>query len=459
MAVTTDLDNLLAQVQPLREEIVAFHQAIVRIPTVNTGVMPTGNETPCCEYIRDRLAAEGIESEILESAPTRGNLIARLEGEGGGPSLLFMTHLDVVPIEDESAWTHPPFSATLADGKVWGRGSDDCKAVTTAAFFATILLKRSGLARKGDVIFTGTADEESGGFYGYGWLAEHHPDKIRADFAINEGGSGPMPSHDGLIYGLPLGEKGRVEVTITIAGRSGHASRPWAADNALEKAGRVLTAIAAYQPEIDLSHPIFDHLGEMVEGLERPTPETLEDTLARIAEVHRPTSVLLRGLTRMTLTPTVLHAGVKSNSIPATAVLKCDVRSVPGQDAEYVKGEVEKTVQGIDGVSVEVEVWARSSQSPFGTPFTNAIEHSLALAVDRPDLRLIPSFTAGFTDSQWVRPLGVEAYGFNPIHPEGNTARAGVHGVDESIEVDALVARTKAYLAAAYFTVVEGLKS
>lgn len=450
----TALDDLLAQVEPLRDQIVSFHQDIVRIATVNTGVMPTGDETPCAEYLQKRLAAEGIESEILESAPNRGNLIARIKGEGGGPSLMFMTHLDVVPVEDESTWTYPPFSATLADGKIWGRGSDDCKAVTTAAFFATTLLVKSGLARKGDLIYTGTADEESGGFYGFGWLAKNHPEKITADFAINEGGSGPMPSHEGLIYGLPLGEKGRVEVTITISGRSGHASRPWAADNALEKAGKVLTALAAYKPEIDLTHPIFDYLGEMIEGMQKPTAETLEECLAAVKERSAATATLLRGLSRMTLTPTILHAGVKSNSVPASAKIICDVRIVPGQDAEYVRREVEKTVGDIPGVTVDVEIWATSSQSPFGTTFTKTLERSLAMASDRPDLRLIPSFTAGFTDSQYVRPLGVQAYGFNPIHPEGNTGRAGVHGVDESIEVEALVVRTKAYLAAAYLTLV-----
>lgn len=452
----TELDDLLAQVEPLRDQIVAFHQDIVRIATVNTGIMPTGNETPCAEYLQKKLAAEGIDSDILESAPNRGNLIARIKGQGGGPTLMFMTHLDVVPVEDESTWTYPPFDATLADGKIWGRGSDDCKAVTTAAFFATALLKKSGLPRKGDLIYTGTADEESGGFYGFAWLAKHHPEKITADFAINEGGSGPMPSREGVIYGLPLGEKGRVEVTLTITGRSGHASRPWAADNAVDKASKVLTALAGYKPEIDLSHPIFDYLGEMIEGLERPTPETLEECLATIAKSSSSTAILLRGLTRMTLTPTIIHAGVKSNSIPATAIITCDVRTVPGQDAEYVKSEVEKTVADIDGVKVNVEIWAQSSQSPFGTTFTDTLEKSLAIASDRPDLRMIPSFTAGFTDSQYVRPLGVQAYGFNPIHPEGNTSRAGVHGVDESIEVEALVVRTKAYLAAAYMTLVAG---
>lgn len=457
--MSNDLDTLLAQVEPLRGEIIRFHQEIVRIPTVNAGPRPdTGNETVCCEYIQRRLNDEGIESEILESAPGRGNLIARLAGEGGGPSLLMMSHLDVVPVEDERTWTHPPFSGDLVDGKIWGRGSDDCKAVTTAAYWATVLLHRSGLRRKGDLIFTGTADEESGGFYGYGWLAEHHPEKIRADYAINEGGCLPLPAQEGLLYGLPIGEKGRYEVTITISGRSGHASRPWAADNALDKAGRVLTAIAAYRPEIDLAHPIFDHLGEMAPGLGRPTPETLEETLARVAEVSRSTSVMLRALSRMTLTPTVLHSGVKTNSIPAAAVLKCDVRSLPWQDADYVKGQVEQVVEGIDGVQVGVEVWARSTQSPFGTSFTDALRQAVVLAADRPDVRLIPSFSVGFTDSQWVRPLGVQAYGFNPIHPEGDTVRSGVHGVDESIEVEALIVRTRSFLAAAYLVLVEGLE-
>lgn len=452
------LEELLAQVDASRDEIVRFHQDIVRFPTINSGQMPTGNETECCEYIRGRLAAEGIESEILESAPTRGNLIARLPGQGGGPSLLFMSHLDVVPVGDEKAWTYPPFSAHLADGKIWGRGSDDCKATTTASFFATALLRRSGLPLKGDLVFTATADEESGGNYGYGWLAENAPDKIKADYALNEGGGSPLLSRKGMLYGLSLGEKGRLEVTISISGRSGHAARPWSADNALVKSGRVLEAIARYQPEIDLSHPVFKWVSEMGEGLETPAEDTIQELADRIAEVDRPTSWLLLALSRMTVTPTMLRAGEKSNIIPASAVLKCDARTLPGQDAEYVKREVEKAVAGIDGIKVDVEVWARSTQSPFDTPFTHMLERSLGVATGRQDIRLAPTFTIGFTDSQWVRPLGVQAYGFSPIHPEGDVLAAGVHGVDESIEVETLMTRTRAYLAAAYFTVVQGLE-
>ncbi len=452
----SELAALLSGVDALRDEMVAFHQDIVRFATVNTGAMPTGNETPCCEYIQTRLKGEGIEAEILESAPTRGNLIARLPGTGGGSSLLFMSHLDVVPVEDAATWSHPPFGAEIADDKIWGRGSDDAKSVTTASYFATVLLKRLGLPLRGDLIFTATADEESGGNYGYGWLAEHAPAKIRATYALNEGGGAPLLSREGLLYSLALGEKGRLEVTLTLAGRSAHASQPWNADNALTKAGRVLQALDAYDPTIDLSHPIFDHLGEMVAGLERPTPGTLESTLQRVAAADQATASMLRASSRLTITPTILHAGVKSNSIPAAATLRCDSRTLPGQDAAYVKREVEQAVAGIDGVTVGVDVWARSTQSPFDTPFTRVLQRALAMATVSSDVRLAPTLTAGFTDSQYVRPLGVQAYGFSPAHPAAARVRSGVHGVDEYIDIETLLMRTKAYLAAAYMTLVEG---
>jgi acetylornithine deacetylase/succinyl-diaminopimelate desuccinylase-like protein len=448
-----DLGALLADVDGIRDELIEFHRDLVRFETVNTGAMPTGFETPCCEYLKRRLDAEGIGSEILESAPGRGNLVARLGGTGGAPSLLFMSHLDVVPVEDAKAWRYPPFGAQVAEGKIWGRGSDDCKAVTTAAYFATVLLRRRGVPARGDVIFTATADEESGGFYGYGWLAEHHPEKIRADFALNEGGGMPLPSPRGMRYGIALGEKGRVEVSLSIAGRSAHASQPWLADNALVKASRAVAAIAGYAPALDVAHPVFDHLGDMVPGVPRPTVETLEDVLVRVAEIDRATASLLRAASRMTLAPTVLHAGVKSNSIPAAAVLRCDARTLPGQDAAYVRREVEQTLGGLDGVSVSVQTWARSTESPFGTPFTGVLERALRLALGREDVGLLPTLTAGFTDSQYVRPLGVQAYGFAPIHPAGDRVRSGVHGVNEQVEIDTLLVRTKVYLAAAYLTV------
>ena len=111
------LEELFAQVDEQREEIIALEQALVRIPSVNTGFMPTGDETPVCEYIRDWLAEDGIKSEILGRTPERGNIIARIEGSNPEAGLMFMSHTDVVPVEEEEKWRFPPFSATIADGQ------------------------------------------------------------------------------------------------------------------------------------------------------------------------------------------------------------------------------------------------------------------------------------------------------------------------------------------------------
>ena len=173
-----DIRELLAQVDSSRDEIVALEQALVRIPSVNTGFMPTGDETPVCEYIRDWLAEDGIPSEILESSPNRGNILARLDGRASDAGLMFMSHTDVVPVEEEEKWRFPPFSATIAEDRVFGRGASDCKGLLTAQLMAMRMLKRNGIQLEKGLILASGADEEHGGRYGFGWLAEHHPEKL-----------------------------------------------------------------------------------------------------------------------------------------------------------------------------------------------------------------------------------------------------------------------------------------
>src|SRR5947209_6351317 len=143
-----------------------------------------------------------------------------------------MSHTDVVPVEDERLWEHPPFSGTIDRGRVYGRGADDDKADVVAHSMAAILLTRAGVYLGGELVCLAAADEESGGRWGAGWVAEHLPEHIRADVAINEGGGGvPVQTPQGLMYLVCTGEKGRLEAHVTRQGRSGHASRPWVADN------------------------------------------------------------------------------------------------------------------------------------------------------------------------------------------------------------------------------------
>src|SRR6266545_2516988 len=221
-----DLPTLLSSVDAAQDEIVSLLQDLVRVPTINAGARPdTGNESAACELLRPKLEAADVPCEVHESAPGRGNLLARL-GMGDGQRLLLMSHTDVVPVEDESLWEHPPFSGTLDRGRVYGRGADDDKGDVVAYAMAMVLLARAGIALDGELIYVAAADEESGGRWGVGWLAEHHPDKIRADVAVNEGGGSPIHTEQGLLYPLCSGEKGRLEARVTRKGRSGHASRP-----------------------------------------------------------------------------------------------------------------------------------------------------------------------------------------------------------------------------------------
>ena len=238
-----DYRAVFSQIDDMAGEIVELHRDLVRIPSVNTGRMPTGDETAVCEYVRDWLAEDGVESEILGRVPERGNVIARIEGRNAAARLMFMSHTDVVPVEEEDKWTFPPFSATIRDGRVYGRGASDCKGLLAAQMVAMRLLRRNGIALRDSLILCSGADEEHGGRYGFGWLAENHPEKITAPFAVNEGGGTPIEAAGGLTYLLGVGEKGRLQVEFEIKGVSAHASVPWQGTNALYRLSRLLERI------------------------------------------------------------------------------------------------------------------------------------------------------------------------------------------------------------------------
>jgi acetylornithine deacetylase/succinyl-diaminopimelate desuccinylase-like protein len=447
------IDDLLASVDAARDEIVSLLQELVRIPTVNTGPRPdTGNETAVCELLGSRLRSEEIPFQVHESAPGRGNLIAHL-GKPGGKRLLLMSHTDVVPVEDESLWEHPPFSGTIDRGRIYGRGADDDKADVAAYCMALLLLQRAGVRLDGELVWLAAADEESGGRWGAGWVAEHHVDAVRADVAVNEGGGVPMRVDAGLIYPLSLGEKGRLEARITRKGRSGHASVPWRADNPVPVLAEAIQRIAAYEPEIDVSHPYFREVLHAFGLSQTPTAENID----RIADglPDKAVGAFLKAASRMTVTPTMLQAGVKSNSIPDRAAVVCDVRALPGQDDAFVKRELEHLLRGLD-VSVEVDYTAVSNASPADAPFVDTLRQALAAALGHGAFSFIPNLTVGFTDSRFLRPLGTQVYGFSPHHPDAERLRAGVHGNNEFMEIDSLLLRTKFAVALALRTLHGG---
>jgi acetylornithine deacetylase/succinyl-diaminopimelate desuccinylase-like protein len=441
--------DVFASVDAARNEIVDLLQQLVRIPTVNAGPRPdTGNETLACALLRGKLEPLSIAHDVHESAPGRGNLIARM-GSPGGKRLLCMSHTDVVPVEDETLWEHPPFSGTIDRGRIYGRGADDDKADVVAYCMAMVLLHRAGVELQGELVWLAAADEESGGRWGAGWVADHFADALRADVAVNEGSGVPVATDSGPIYPVSLGEKGRLEARVVRRGRSGHASVPWRSDNPVPVLAEAVQRIAAYEPEIDVSHPYFR---AVVGGLGLPQAPTAEN-IDRIADglPDQALGAYVKAASRMTVTPTMLHAGVKSNSIPDRATLVCDVRALPGQDDAFVKRELEHALRGLD-VSVDVEYTAVSNASPADSPFLGTIRTALGQALGTEEFHVIPSLTVGFTDSRFVRPLGTAVYGFAPHHPDAERSRSGVHGNNEFMEIDSLLLRTRWAMALALET-------
>ncbi|MFC1715469.1 M20 family metallopeptidase [Candidatus Poribacteria bacterium] len=447
----TKLDELLTEADKSRDEVIELLQELVRIPTVNTGVMPTGNETELCQFLKKKLDAEGIDSEVIEGVPTRGNLVARLPGtDDGKAKLMFMSHTDVVPIGDESKWVHPPFGGNIDNGRLYGRGSSDCKSLTACETMATILLKRLGVPLKRSLILAAGSDEETGSRNGFRWLAKNAKEKIAAEFAINEGGGSCFQTPKGLCFAVALGEKGRLEAWIDFTGKSCHASSPWKGDNALLKLAQAVQKINDCQPELSTSAIAFRELPRLFGVKEADiTPENIDNLIDGMPDDDSFIKSTLRGLSRMTVTPTMVSGGVKSNVVPDAFRLICDIRVLPGQDIPYITAELERVLSDIEGCEVNVRGTTSPSASPSDDDFLKAIRRSL-VKVAGTNVEVMQNLTVGFTDSSAVRPLGTTVYNFAPYHPDSETGKGNVHGVNESIDVEDLVFRTKVLAALAY---------
>ncbi|MEM3628360.1 MAG: M20/M25/M40 family metallo-hydrolase, partial [Candidatus Bathyarchaeia archaeon] len=201
----------------IEEEVTTLLSDLIKINTTN----PPGNETKAAKFLAETLERDGFKCEILESAPGRGNVITRLKGTGEKPSLLLLSHLDVVAANPKE-WSVDPFSGLVKDGFVWGRGAMDMKSMTAMEVMVMKLLKRNGVRLKGDVILAATADEEKGGEYGAGWLVQKYPEKVRADYVINEGGGQAIPVDGKNIFTIQTAEKGILWFKVKAKGRPGH---------------------------------------------------------------------------------------------------------------------------------------------------------------------------------------------------------------------------------------------
>jgi len=428
------------------EEVVKILSDLIQIDTTN----PPGNETVAANYVIQNLSYDGFECTLHESAPGRGNVITRLLGTGERPSLLLLSHLDVVAANPEE-WSVNPFGDVVKDGFVWGRGALDMKGMTAIELTALKLLKRNNVKLKGDVILAATADEEKGGMAGAGYLLENFPREIFADYVLNEGGGLAISAGSKNVYTVNTAEKGLLWLRVKARGFPGHGSTPNVADNAILRMNKVIERLEKYNAPIVLVPTVKQFLGNMAKEdatLREPfsrllaCPEEGDAILDDLAKTEKLLAEELRPRIRMTIAPTMIRGGVKENVIPSECEATFDCRVLPGQTIAdalvLIRGLLERV--GLEKLTLEVLHSNEPSESPFETPLYETI--TSVLREFEPGCGVTPVLMTGGTDSRFFRAKGSICYGFHPMQPETPKQSAVVkreHGIDERISIENLV--------------------
>lgn len=437
-AATLELSPLGAQAVELLSELIRFN-------TVN----PPGHEGPAQRRLAEILSAAGFECELLEAAPDRPNLVARLAGSEPGPVLCLLSHVDTVPANSDE-WSFDPWSGDVVDGFVLGRGGQDMKDQVASEVAAAANLASGGWRpARGELKVIVTADEECGAHLGAKWLCENHPEKVRADVVVNEG-AGAMFELDGRrFYTVAVGEKGVFRFRLRARGRAGHGSVPSLGDNAMLRLAPLIARLNE-QPALEAT-PAGVAFLEGVLGRELgadPSAAALDEALTELRG-HQPelAAFLAEPMLRVTLVPTRIAASTRDNVIPSLAEAVIDCRVPPGFGEAEVLDRV-GPVLGELPEQVEIEFMERTvgNESPLGTEFETVIAEWLAEV--EPGATLVPTVMPGFSDSHWFRKAFGAAivYGFHPQRElDLFTAQPLVHGPDERAAVADVVLAAEFY--------------
>jgi acetylornithine deacetylase/succinyl-diaminopimelate desuccinylase-like protein len=416
-------------------EVTRILRDLIRLDTSN----PPGNERPAAEYLADLFRSEGIEPLLLEPAPRRTSVVARVRGDQSLPPLLLSAHLDVVPAH-EPDWEFPPFAAEAHSGYIWGRGAVDMKHMAAMSAVVLLNLKRWNVPLARDVIFAGVADEETGGRHGAKFLVDSYRALIEAEFCFTEAGGWPISFPRGTIIPVQVAERGFEWLKVRVRGIPGHGSIP-RSDSAIPKLATALDRLA----RSSLWY--------------RVTPAAREFLKAVAAVQRRPASYLLRGLLCKpiargvlnclpekvrypfrsmlfnTATATMISAGVKVNVIPSEAEAHIDGRYLPGMTRQEFLDEL------CEILGRECEVERIEGGPPVEMPVDSAAMAAIrrVFARRRPDARVVPYMAPGVTDAKHYARAGIVTYGFAPVALKPDEPFTELyHAPNERISIEAV---------------------
>ncbi len=420
----------------LADEAQVWLSDLVRINTVN----PPGNESATAKYISAIFQKEGISNEVVEMAPGRSIVIARLQaGPLPDPSnaLLLVAHQDTVGV-DTKKWNADPFAAAIRDGYMYGRGSIDDKAMLAANIATIVELRRTGAHLTRDVLFLASDDEEQGGPASIKVTIQKYWDKIACAYALNEGGRVMVKDGKVQYVGIQASEKVAYNVTVTATGSSGHGSLP-KPDNAVVHLAAAIEKLGTYQVPSEPSTITLryfeqlakiedDEIAKWMRALEQP--ERADLAVKHLSEE----SPMWNSMLRDTIAPTMLQAGVRVNVVPSEATANLNVRMLPGHSIQELMGQFVKIVNDPQiKFQLAPDSGENSPPSNLTTPLYQTIER--LTTQDFPGAITVPILGTGATDSSSLRLHKVQAYGLEPF-PMIESDSSRVHGDDERIPVD-----------------------
>ncbi|MFX0116378.1 MAG: M20/M25/M40 family metallo-hydrolase [Candidatus Hodarchaeota archaeon] len=423
----------------------------------NKCVNPPGNEMRSIKTIEQFLGDRGIKSQVFESAPNRGNLVAKIEGTEQGPNLMFgPSHVDVVPVDSPNDWQADPFGGEIIDEHIYGRGSFDMLFIVATQLQAFVKLHEENFEPKGDLILLCVADEEAGGVFGAEWVVKNHWDAIgQPTYAVTEAGGFSLAPGKFIFM---IGEKGANWKRISFKGTPGHGSMPYKSDNAVQKAALAITRLTDYSDsKLPRDTRYLDYLAK---GLGRgffsrlllTKKRLLPITLKMIQRKDKQMAKVIHSLSQMTMSPNIVEGGLKTNIIPAQATIEVDIRTLPGQDEEYVLTHLRKALGPLAKEATitqkpleEGGFLSYGNASPAASEFVGIMEKTVQQ--EFPEAKLVPFMVMGGTDARFLREKGVEAYGFSLADPQTPLSDLTdlMHGTNERVSIKTVELSLKAY--------------
>ena len=419
------------QIIELENETITLCQEMIRIPSVNYGE-GRGDEKAMAEYVASKLAEVGIKSELIETAPNRVNVVAKIEGsDQSRPGLVLHGHIDVVPANADD-WSVDPFSGEIKDGFIWGRGAVDMKDMDAMILATVRMWQRVGYKPPRNILLAFFADEEAGSDYGSRWLVKKRPELFDGySEAVSEVGGFSLTITGGhRLYLVEAAQKGINWMKLSAKGTAGHGSfvNP---DNAVTKVADAVSRIGNYewpQLETKTSGLLFRKIAQLTG--DKYDPKNVKPLLKHLGGAVK----MLGATISNTANPTMLEAGYKVNVIPQSASAVVDGRFLPGYE-----DQLQQTIKRLAGDDIEVEMITRdiALEVEFAGPLVDAMCKAIT-GEDKEGIP-VPYLMSGGTDNKALSDLGIIGYGFSPLRlPENLDFFSLFHGVDERVPIDGL---------------------